>query len=154
MLRQRSRWVKGHIDLIKERVPESSDIMGNIYWLNPILMLCGLSAIAIISFGIFYYALFGMMPYKYSFIPIMIWIGMTVASYFLQLAILLKQQGLEGLRHAGRLALSPPFSQYWYVTLIKAFFVKSWANTKTTHGYFTSKDMMRLAEEQDKERNG
>jgi cellulose synthase/poly-beta-1,6-N-acetylglucosamine synthase-like glycosyltransferase len=148
MIRQRSRWVKGHVDLVRERVPESSDIMGNIYWLNPVLMLCGLSAIAIVSFGIFYYLLFGTMPYKYSTVPILIWIGMTVVSYFLQLAILIKHQKLEGLRHAGHLAISPPFSQYWYVTLIKAFFVKSWASTKTTHGYFTSKDMVRLAEEQ------
>ena len=42
MLRQRSRWVKGHIDLLKERIPEGSDIMGNLYWINPILMICGL----------------------------------------------------------------------------------------------------------------
>lgn len=27
------------------------------------------------------------------------------------------------------------FAHYWYVVLIKAFFVKSWANTKTMHGF-------------------
>jgi cellulose synthase/poly-beta-1,6-N-acetylglucosamine synthase-like glycosyltransferase len=148
MLRQRSRWVKGHFDLLTKRVPESSDIMGNIYWLNPILMLCGLSGTVIVSFGVLNYILFGFVPYTFSFVPIKIWIGMTIVSYFLQLAILVKQQGLEGLRHAGHLALAPPFSQYWYVTLIKAFFVKSWANTKTTHGFFTTKDLMQLTEEQ------
>ena len=111
MIRQRSRWVKGHIDLLRERVPELSDIMGNIYWLNPILMLCGLSSITIVSFGIFCYLLFGTMPYKYSIVPILIWIGMTVVSYFLQLAVLIKQQKREGLRHAGHLAISAPFSQ-------------------------------------------
>lgn len=88
------------------------------------------------------------MPYSFSFVPIKIWIGMTIVSYFLQLAILVKQQGLEALRHAGHLVLAPPFSQYWYVTLIKALFVKSWASTKTTHGFFSTEDMVRLTEEQ------
>jgi cellulose synthase/poly-beta-1,6-N-acetylglucosamine synthase-like glycosyltransferase len=148
MLKQRSRWVKGHFDLLKKRVPESSDIMGNIYWLNPVFMLCGLSATTIVSFGMLYYFLFGTMPYRFSFIPIQVWIGMTIVSYFLQLAILVKQQGRNGLRHAGHLALATPFSQYWYVTLMKAFFVKSWANTKTTHGFFSSKDLARFTEEQ------
>ena len=150
MLRQRSRWVKGHIDLLKERVPESTDILGNLYWLNPIFMLCGLFSIAIVSFGIFYYLIFGILPFKFSFTPISIWIAMTIAGYFLQLAIYVKQNGLKGLRIAGYLALTGVFSHYWYVTLIKAFFVNSWSNTKTTHGYFSSKDMARLSEEVNK----
>lgn len=136
MLRQRSRWVKGHLDMLRERVAEPTDIAGNIYWLNPVLMIGGFLAIGIVSFGIAYYIVFGNMPYRFSFIPIRIWIGMSVASYFLQLAILAKQNGLRALRQAGNLLIMPPFSQYWYVTLVKAFFVKSWANTKTKHGFY------------------
>jgi cellulose synthase/poly-beta-1,6-N-acetylglucosamine synthase-like glycosyltransferase len=150
MIRQRSRWVKGHIDLLKVRVPELTDIMGILYWLNPIFMLCGLFSISIVSFGIFYYLIFGLLPFKFSFTPFLFWIFMTILSYFIQLSILLKQQGIKGLKLAGYLALSGVFSQYWYATLIKAFFVKSWSNTKTTHGYFTSKDKARLSEEVNK----
>ena len=135
MIRQRSRWVKGHLDLLKERVPEPTDIVGHIYWLNPILMLGGFMAVCIVSFAILHYILFGSMPYKFSFIPIKLWFGMTIASYFLQLAVLVKQEGPKGLRQSVNLLIMPPFSQYWYVTLIKAFFVKSWASTKTTHGF-------------------
>jgi hypothetical protein len=147
MLRQRSRWVKGHIDLLKERIPEGSDIMGNIYWINPILMICGLLAVLIVSFGLIYFLIFGMLPYKFSFTPLLLWIGITVAGFFLQLAILIKQHRLSGLNLVGPLALSGMFSQYWYVALIKAFFVKSWSNTKTIHGYVNKKDISRFTEE-------
>jgi cellulose synthase/poly-beta-1,6-N-acetylglucosamine synthase-like glycosyltransferase len=152
MLRQRSRWVKGHIDLLKERIPEGSDIMGNLYWINPILMICGLLAVLIVSFGLIYYLIFGVLPYKFSFTPLLLWIGITVAGFFLQLAILIKQHRLLGLKLAGPLALSGMFSQYWYVALIKAFFVKSWSNTKTTHGYINTKDISRFAEEHKSDR--
>jgi len=144
MIRQRSRWVKGHLDLLKERVAEPTDIVGNIYWLNPVLMLGGFMAICIVSFAVLHYILFGNMPYKFSFIPIKIWFGMTLASYFLQLAVLVKQDGLKGLRQAVNLLIMPPFSQYWYVTLMKAFFVKSWASTKTTHGFHHREELERL----------
>ncbi len=147
MLRQRSRWVKGHIDLLKERIPEGSDIMGNLYWINPILMLCGLLSVLIVSFGLIYFLIFGMLPYQFSFTPLLLWIDITIASYFLQLAILFKQHKLSGLKLAGPLALSGIFSQYWYVTLIKAIFVKSWSNTKTTHGHINTKDISRFAGE-------
>jgi cellulose synthase/poly-beta-1,6-N-acetylglucosamine synthase-like glycosyltransferase len=147
MIKQRSRWMKGHLDLLKTRVPEFSDIMGNVYWLNPIFMICGLSAITIVSVATIYYILFGTMPYRFSFVPIQIWIGMIVVSYFLQLTILVMHHGFRGLRWAGHLALVPLFSQYWYVTLIKAFFVKSWVNTKTTHGFLNAKDLSLISEE-------
>jgi cellulose synthase/poly-beta-1,6-N-acetylglucosamine synthase-like glycosyltransferase len=146
LLKQRSRWVKGHLDLLERRVPEFSDIMGNIHWLNPIFMICGLSAIIIVSMAIIHHMLFGTLPYRFSFVPIQIWIGTTVVSYFLQLTILLTQQGFKGLRCAGHLALQPLFSQYWYVSLVKAFFVKSWANTKTTHGFLNMKDLSLISE--------
>lgn len=147
MIRQRSRWVKGHIDLLGTRVAEPTDIAGNIYWLNPILMIGGFLAIAIVSVGVAHYIIFGQMPYRFSFVPIMIWLAMSVVNYFMQLAILVKQNGPEGLRQAGNLLIMPPFSQYWYVTLIRAFFVKSWATTKTTHGFHRSSEVVQFMEE-------
>jgi cellulose synthase/poly-beta-1,6-N-acetylglucosamine synthase-like glycosyltransferase len=147
MIKQRSRWVKGHFDMLKIRVPEFSDIMGNMYWFNPIFMICGLAAILIVSVGIIYHILFGTLPYIFSFVPIQIWIGTILVSYFLKLTILVVQQGSRGLRWAGHLALEPLFSQYWHVTLMKAFFVKSWANSKTTHGFLNTKDLSLVGEE-------
>ncbi len=145
MLRQRSRWVKGHLDLLKQRVAESTDIVGNIYWLNPVLMLAGFSAMGIVSFGLFSYILFGHMPFKFSFIPIKIWLLMTLASYLLQLVVLLRQDGMSALKKVLILFILPPFSVYWYVVLVKAFFVKSWASTKTTHGFHHQDEVASLS---------
>jgi hypothetical protein len=49
---------------------------------------------------------------------------------------LIQDHGSRALRDAGYVALLVPFSNYWYTTLARAFFVKSWANTKTTHGFY------------------
>ncbi len=136
MLRQRSRWVKGHMDLLKERIPEASDIIGNIYWLQPIFMLANLSLVGLVSYAVLYYILFGTHPYTFSFLPILIWLSMVLTSYLLQVISLVQDFGLKALRDSGYVALLLPFSHYWYVTLARAFFVKSWANTKTTHGYY------------------
>jgi cellulose synthase/poly-beta-1,6-N-acetylglucosamine synthase-like glycosyltransferase len=35
MLRQRARWAKGFIDLLGTRIADRSDIVGQIFWLNP-----------------------------------------------------------------------------------------------------------------------
>jgi cellulose synthase/poly-beta-1,6-N-acetylglucosamine synthase-like glycosyltransferase len=141
MIRQRSRWVKGHFDLLKVKIPESHDIVGIIYWLNPILMLGGLSAIGITSFAALYFLFFGVIPYQFSFVPVGVWIGATLASMTVQMVVLAKELGIKGLRYAGYAAYLAVFSHYWYVTLIKSFFVKSWSNNKTSHGFMSAKDI-------------
>src|SRR6185295_2553378 len=42
MMRQRARWGKGFLSLLKTRVAERSDVLGNLYWLNPIAAITGL----------------------------------------------------------------------------------------------------------------
>jgi cellulose synthase/poly-beta-1,6-N-acetylglucosamine synthase-like glycosyltransferase len=135
MIRQRSRWVKGHIDLLKEKIPETFDIIGNIYWLQPIFLLCNISLLGLVSYGVIHYILFGHYSYTFSFLPIRIWLEMVLANYLLQMICLVQNYGLKGLQDAGYVALLIPFSHYWYATLARAFFVKSWASTKSTHGY-------------------
>jgi cellulose synthase/poly-beta-1,6-N-acetylglucosamine synthase-like glycosyltransferase len=136
MIMQRSRWIRGHMDLLKERIPETSDIIGTIYWLQPIFLLGNISLIGLISYSVICYILFGSLPYTLSFFPIHIWLAMILTSYLLQMICLIQDHGLRALRDAGYVALLIPFSHYWYATLARAFFVKSWANTKTTHGYY------------------
>jgi cellulose synthase/poly-beta-1,6-N-acetylglucosamine synthase-like glycosyltransferase len=136
MIIQRSRWVKGHMDLLKEKIPETSDIIGNIYWLQPIFMVANILLVGLISFAVIHYILFGFLPYTFSFLPIRIWLVMVLTSYFLQMISLVQDFGSRSLREAGYVALLVPFSHYWYATLARAFFVKSWASTKTAHGYY------------------
>ena len=135
MFRQRARWVKGHFDLLRHRIPEKTDPLGIIYWLSPIFMLSSFFSIFITSSAIMYYVAFGIFPYKFTFVPIQIWFIVTITSYLLQFTILLKEFGIRKIKYAAHIFLLSGFSHYWYVCLIKSFFVKSWASTKTTHGF-------------------
>jgi len=67
--------------------------------------------------------------------PLNLWFLLTGLIYGLQAGVLYKQYGIKGLKHALYLPLYNAFSNYWFVSFSKAFFVKSWANTKTMHGF-------------------
>ena len=135
LFNQRSRWVKGHIDLLKEVVPERTDFFGIVYWLSPIFSTCGFALIVISSTAIMTFLLFGFYPYSFSFIPITIWIAMTGITYVLQWFFIMKDLGIRKSKYILYSMLLVPFSHYWYVALIKSIRVKSWATTKTTHGF-------------------
>lgn len=135
MMRQRSRWGKGFIDLLKSRITERSDFIGTIYWLNPIAALTGLAMLMIPAFAAVHYLLFDYYPYTYTYIPLNIWLVLTGVLIALQVAVLVKEYGRRGFVYSGYLPALTPFSHYWFATFIKAFSVKSWANTKTTHGF-------------------
>ena len=40
MLRQRARWAKGFLDLLKHNVIEATDILGFLMWIGPIAGFC------------------------------------------------------------------------------------------------------------------
>jgi cellulose synthase/poly-beta-1,6-N-acetylglucosamine synthase-like glycosyltransferase len=135
MLRQRSRWGKGFMDLIGRRIAERSDIIGNIYWLNPIAAIAGLVMLLIPAFAAAHYLVFDYYPYTYAYVPLNIWLLLIGVLFCLQTAVLVKEYGRRGFAYAGQIPVLIPFSHYWFVSFIKAFTVKSWANTKTTHGF-------------------
>jgi cellulose synthase/poly-beta-1,6-N-acetylglucosamine synthase-like glycosyltransferase len=135
MLRQRSRWGRGFTGLLGRRIAESSDIIGNIYWLNPIAAIAGLVMLLIPAFAAAHYLLFDYYPYTYAYVPLNIWLVLTGVLFCLQTAVLVKEYGRRGFAYAGQIPVLIPFSHYWFVSFIKAFTVKSWANTKTTHGF-------------------
>jgi cellulose synthase/poly-beta-1,6-N-acetylglucosamine synthase-like glycosyltransferase len=135
MFRQRSRWLKGHIDLLRHRIAEPTDIIGNIYWLSPIFIVCGLLSFGIISFAIIHFIGFGYYPYTFTYVPIKIWLALTALMFILQASVLVRQTEIRTVKNIIYAALLIPFTNYWYVMIIKSFFVKSWANTKTIHGF-------------------
>jgi cellulose synthase/poly-beta-1,6-N-acetylglucosamine synthase-like glycosyltransferase len=143
MFRQRSRWVKGHIDLLRHRIAEPTDIIGNIYWLSPIFTICGLLSIGIASFAVIHCMVFGYYPYTFTYIPIKIWLVLTALIYILQALVIARQPEIRTTKNIMYAALLIPFTNYWYITLIKSLFVKSWANTKTTHGFEVSTEQPR-----------
>jgi cellulose synthase/poly-beta-1,6-N-acetylglucosamine synthase-like glycosyltransferase len=136
MIKQRARWVRGFLDLMKIRVAEPKDIFGNLYWINPLSAFSGLALLIIAAFSTVHYLAFHYYPFSYSYISISTWTVLTAATYGMYVAVLCKQYGVkEGLRYAAWLPLYLPFSNYYMVISLKAFFVKSWADTKTTHGF-------------------
>lgn len=144
MFRQRARWGKGFIDLLPSRVAHRSDFIGNIYSLNPIAAIAGLILLLIPAYAAVHYIIFDYYPYTYSYIPLNAWLVLTGLLFALQGAVLIKQYRAKGIAYAAQLILLIPFSHYWFVTFIKAFSVKSWANTKTTHGFMKVPPVKRI----------
>ena len=135
MLKQRSRWIKGHLDLLGQRVPERKDIMGTIYWLSPIFTIAGLLSIGIASFAIIYFMFAGHYPYTFSYMPIRVWLIFSLTTFILHISFLRYELETKNFKNVLYVALLFLFGHYWFVVMIKAFFVKSWANTKTVHGF-------------------
>jgi cellulose synthase/poly-beta-1,6-N-acetylglucosamine synthase-like glycosyltransferase len=139
MLRQRARWAKGFIDLLGTRVADRSDIVGHIFWLNPIAAVTGFIMLLIPGFAALHYLIYDYYPYTYAYMPLTIWFMLTGALIILQAAVLIKEYGWRGFGYAAQIPLFLPFSQYWFVSFIRAFTIKSWASTKTTHGFVKQK---------------
>lgn len=135
MFRQRARWGKGFIDLLSTRIAPRSDVLGGIYWLNPIAAIAGLILLLIPAYAAIHYLVFDYYPFTYTYIPLSAWLVLTAIMYSLQVTVLLKQYRAKGVGYSALTILLIPFSHYWFVTFMKAFTVKSWANTKTVHGF-------------------
>jgi cellulose synthase/poly-beta-1,6-N-acetylglucosamine synthase-like glycosyltransferase len=135
IFRQRARWMKGHIDLLRQRTAEPTDVLGTIYWLTPIFTLCGLLAIGIAAFPIVFSMFFGYYPYNFAFMPVKIWLISILLTFTLQTSLVLREPEIRNFKNILCAALLMLFANYWYIVLVKAFFVKGWANTKTIHGF-------------------
>lgn len=144
MLRQRARWGKGFINLLGTKIAEPSDIIGHIYWLNPIAAIAGLVMLMVPAYAAIHYLVFDYYPYTYTYIPLNIWLVLTGVLFALQAAVLLREYGWRGLVYAAQIPALVPFSHYWFVTFLKAFGVKSWADTKTTHGFLKETRVERI----------
>lgn len=138
MLKQRARWLKGFFSLLHSKVAEPSDIIGHLYWLNPLTTFTGLAMLILAAFSTVHYLIFLYYPFHYSYIPLLAWFGLTLGTFSIYSAALVMQYGKAGLKYAAWLPIYIPFSNYYMIVALKAFFVKSWADTKTVHGFLTS----------------
>jgi cellulose synthase/poly-beta-1,6-N-acetylglucosamine synthase-like glycosyltransferase len=139
MLRQRARWAKGFIDLLGTRIADRSDIIGHIFWLNPIAAVTGFIMLMIPALAAVHYLIFDYYPYTYAYMPLSIWFVLTGLLFILQATVLIKEYGWRGFGYAAQIPLFLPFSHYWFVSFIRAFTIKSWASTKTAHGFVKEK---------------
>ncbi|GEM_PF-642386 len=139
MLNQRARWLRGFLNLTKIRVAEPRDIVGNLFWVNPLTAFTGMALLLIAAYSTMHYVAFLYYPFHYSYIPITLWIGLTLSTFGLYTGALVMQYGKTGLKYAAWLPIYLPFSNYYMIVALKAFFVKSWADTKTVHGFVAHK---------------
>jgi cellulose synthase/poly-beta-1,6-N-acetylglucosamine synthase-like glycosyltransferase len=135
MLRQRARWARGFLSLLKTNAVDPTDILGYIYWLNPVALISGIMLLLIYGYAILHNLLFEYYPYSYAYIPLNYWFLLIGTTFAFQLAVLVKEHGYSALKEAIHLLIYYPFSLYVFIAFIKGIFVKSWANTKTVHGF-------------------
>jgi cellulose synthase/poly-beta-1,6-N-acetylglucosamine synthase-like glycosyltransferase len=144
MIRQRARWSKGFINLLKKRVLKPKDLLGNIYWLAPIATFSSLLILLVAGFNAIYALIFGYFPYTYAFISLQVWFALVATIMVTQCLMLVKQYGIIGLKYAAYLPIYNIFSTYAFAAFIKSLFIKSWQNTKTLHGFVTNKERERI----------
>jgi cellulose synthase/poly-beta-1,6-N-acetylglucosamine synthase-like glycosyltransferase len=144
MMRQRARWFRGFMSLMRHRIAEPQDLIGNLYWINPVAILSGTIALLIAGFAGMHNLLFGYYPYQFAYLSVELWFLLYGSMIILQAMVLAKQYGLAGLRYSLLLPIFLGFSNYWLAAAMKSFFVKSWGNTKTTHGFISKSDMEKL----------
>lgn len=135
MLRQRARWARGFFSLLKTNAVDPRDILGYIYWLNPIALISGITLLLIYGYAIIHNLLFEYYPYNYAYIPLNYWFLLIGTTFAMQFAILVKEYGYRALNELIYLLVYYPFSLYVFIAFIKGIFVQSWANTKTVHGF-------------------
>jgi cellulose synthase/poly-beta-1,6-N-acetylglucosamine synthase-like glycosyltransferase len=135
MLKQRARWAKGFLDLLMHRSTELTDILGFLFWLSPVAGFCGFVMLAITGYAAIYNFIFEYYPFYYASIPVDFWLILTGLLYVAHALTLVKLHGTKGLRYAAYVPIYNVFILYFFVTLTRAFTIKSWSNTKTTHGF-------------------
>jgi cellulose synthase/poly-beta-1,6-N-acetylglucosamine synthase-like glycosyltransferase len=135
MIRQRARWAAGFLHLFIHGPADRSDILDCAYWLLPVSAYAGLVIFGIIAYATIYHFIFGYSPYSFYYLPIIVWFLTIGINFLLSMLVLMKQHGLTGIRYVLYLPIFMVFSQYSLATLSRAFFIKSWGNTKTVHGF-------------------
>ncbi len=135
IFRQRARWARGFIQMMRVKAIQLGDILGIIYWLNPVAAIAGILVLFVYGYACIHNLLFEYYPYNYSYIPLKSWFLIMGVAFMLQCFVLVKEYGHKGLKYAASLILYYPFSLYYFVTFFKALFVESWENTKTDHGF-------------------
>jgi cellulose synthase/poly-beta-1,6-N-acetylglucosamine synthase-like glycosyltransferase len=135
LLKQRARWAKGFIDLLKNKVWEPTDILGIIFWASPVVIFIALGLFLTIGFGMIFNLLFGYFPFNYAAITINQWLLITAFIWIIQTIVLAKEYGRSGLKHAVFIPLYNSFVLYVFVVFVRAWTIKSWGASKTTHGF-------------------
>ncbi|MEM0235333.1 glycosyltransferase [Thermofilum sp.] len=124
LFRQRSRWVKGHMNLIPKWIFRWTGLLDLIYLLAPLANLAWYVSTSLILLHL-------LTGVSFWYPPVAVWFLGTLASILILYGIL-RKTGCSGMKRY--IPLYYAFSFHWLVLFPLSFFVKSWGATKTAHG--------------------
>ena len=142
MFNQRGRWVRGFLNLLKQRIAEPRDFLGNLFWVNPLTSFINLITLSIMAFSSFHQLIFHFYPFSFAYIPFNYWLILMGLNFVLSSAVLVRLYGRTGLKYSILLPIYAMFTNYYLVAGIKSFFVKSWGESKTEHGFRIMDDVI------------
>jgi len=126
LIRQRSRWQRGHLEVLSKRWRTWMGLTDMMYLAAPIANGEWYASTII---TILRYALPWTFTYWYP--PAILWVSMWMTSYLLMALILVKTGHRRDVRY---LPLFFIYGFHWLVAFLLAVQVKGWSSSKTPHG--------------------
>jgi cellulose synthase/poly-beta-1,6-N-acetylglucosamine synthase-like glycosyltransferase len=133
MIVQRARWIKGHFQVAKKRLVETSSIFDLIYMTSPLFYIAWYSTALL--FGL--YLLLEQFGISLSFWypPPYVWLSFLIAIYSIFIYHLIAKKRYVDLLY---LPIYFLFSFHWLIAFLYCIRIKTWAQAKTEHGYVTT----------------
>jgi len=126
LLRQRSRWQRGHMEVLAKRWKTWMGLSDMMYLFAPVASGAWYAAtiLAALSF---------ILPwtFTYWYPPALLWLSLWIASYGTMAAILIRTGHARDIRYLPAFYV---FGFHWLVAFLMAFRVKGWSSSKTPHG--------------------
>ncbi len=126
LLRQRSRWQSGHMQVLAKRCRSWMGLTDMVYLAAPVANGAWYASTILV---ILYHILPWSFTYWYP--PALLWISMWVAAYGLMALILIRTGHARDIRYLPAFYV---FGFHWLLAFLGAFRVKSWSGSKTVHG--------------------
>lgn len=126
LLRQRSRWQRGHMEILAKRWRTWMGVTDMMYLIAPIANGAWYASTVI---TLLYFSLPWSFTYWYP--PAVLWLSMWIAAYGTMAAILIRTGHRRDLWYLPAFYV---FGFHWLVAFLLAFQVKGWSSSKTPHG--------------------
>lgn len=127
LIRQRSRWQRGHMEVLAKRWTKWMGLSDMLYLAAPVANGAWYASSIII---LLYHTLPWSFTYWYP--PAILWVSMWAVAYLAMALILLRTGHRHDLRYLPAFYV---FGFHWLVAFLLAFGVKGWSSSKTPHGH-------------------
>lgn len=133
LISQRARWIKGHFHIMGKRFHDRFSLLDILYMFSPMFYIAWYLS-ALITF---LYPLSFLLHFSISFFYVhaYIWFCSLLIMYAFFAFRLWKQRMPADILYLPIFFL---FSFHWLIAFLKSFFIKTWAQAKTAHGYITT----------------